>query len=137
MSKNSSIQQAFRKPLGHARRAHAPAWQHRFYDPVMELLGLRMLECEHNGVHYGTGNTFFSLVVPTNGEVACGGNGTHIAFAARDRTMVEKFHTIALSHGGRSDGEPGIRPEYGANYFGAFVFDPDGNKIEVVTHSAE
>jgi catechol 2,3-dioxygenase-like lactoylglutathione lyase family enzyme len=109
----------------------------RFYDPVMELLGLRMLECEHNGVHYGTGNTFFSLVVPTNGEVACGGNGTHIAFAARDRTMVEKFHTIALSHGGRSDGEPGIRPEYGANYFGAFVFDPDGNKIEAVTHSAE
>jgi hypothetical protein len=45
--------------------------------------------------------------------------------------------TTALRYGGRSDGEPGIRPEYGANYFGAFVFDPDGNKIEAVTHSAE
>jgi hypothetical protein len=74
----------------------------RFYDPVMDLLGLRMLECEDSGVHYGTGKTFFSLVVPTNGKAASGGNGTHIAFAARDRTMVEEFHTTALRHGGRS-----------------------------------
>jgi catechol 2,3-dioxygenase-like lactoylglutathione lyase family enzyme len=109
----------------------------RFYDPIMKLLGLRMLKAEHNALHYGTGDIFFSLVIPTNGQVASGGNGTHIAFAAGDRGMVEQFHTIALSHGGTSDGEPGIRPEYGANYFGAFVFDPDNNKIEAVTHSAK
>jgi hypothetical protein len=48
-----------------------------------------------------------------------------------------QFHTTALRFGGLSDGAPGIRPQYGANYFGAFVFDPDGNKIEAVTHSAE
>jgi catechol 2,3-dioxygenase-like lactoylglutathione lyase family enzyme len=103
----------------------------------MDLLGLRMLKCDQNGVHYGTGDILFSLVAPTDGKAASCGNGTHIAFAASDRKMVERFHTIALRHGGRSDGEPGIRPEYGANYFGAFVFDPDDNKIEAVTHSAE
>ncbi len=52
-------------------------------------------------------------------------------------TMGPETPSSVLGCGGRSDGGPGIRPEYGANYFGAFVFDPDGNKIEAVTHSAE
>jgi predicted lactoylglutathione lyase len=51
--------------------------------------------------------------------------------------MVDEFHATALKHGGRSDGAPGIRPEYDAHYYGAFVFDPDGNKIEAVSYSAE
>jgi catechol 2,3-dioxygenase-like lactoylglutathione lyase family enzyme len=50
--------------------------------------------------------------------------------------MVDEFYRIALAHGGTGDGEPGLRPEYNANYYGAFVRDPDGNKIEAVTHSA-
>jgi catechol 2,3-dioxygenase-like lactoylglutathione lyase family enzyme len=109
----------------------------RFYDAVFALLGLRLLKCDQEGVHYGTGEILFSLVVPTNRQPSSAGNGTHIAFHARSRKMVNDFHALALEHGGRSDGEPGVRPEYDAHYYGAFVFDPDGNKIEAVSYSAE
>ncbi|MBM0105771.1 VOC family protein [Steroidobacter sp. S1-65] len=109
----------------------------RFYDPIFALLGFRMLKCDDTGVHYGTGDILFSLVVPTDKQPASAGNGAHIAFQARDRKMVDDFHAIALKHGGRSDGAPGIRPEYDAHYYGAFVLDPDGNKIEAVTYTAK
>ena len=106
-----------------------------FYDPIMDLVGLRRLKVNEGGVHYGTGEILFSLVTATNGEPASAGNGTHVAFQARDRAMVRKFYELAIKNGGRSDGEPGLRPDYDVNYFGAFVFDPDGNKIEDVTMS--
>ncbi len=109
----------------------------RFYDPIFALLGFRMLKCDDTGVHYGTGDILFSLVLPTNQQPASAGNGTHIAFQARDRKMVDEFHALALQLGGKSDGAPGIRPEYDAHYYGAFVMDPDGNKIEAVSYSAE
>lgn len=51
--------------------------------------------------------------------------------------MVARFFRAALDHGGSADGEPGLRPEYNADYYGAFVRDPDGNKIEAVTFSAD
>ena len=51
--------------------------------------------------------------------------------------MVDRFHAAALAHGGRDDGAPGLRPDYDANYYGAFVRDPDGHKIEAVTYSAK
>lgn len=109
----------------------------RFYDPIFELLGLRLLRCDQTGAHYGTGEILFSLVAPTNGQPASAGNGTHVAFQARSRKMVNEFYEVALKHGGRSDGPPGIRPEYDAHYYGAFVLDPDGNKIEALSYSAE
>jgi len=107
----------------------------RFYDPLMDLVGLRQLKMNEGGVHYGTGEILFSLVTTSNKQPATAGNGTHVAFQARDRAMVKKFFELALKNGGRSDGEPGLRPDYDVNYFGAFVFDPDGNKIEAVTLS--
>ncbi len=107
-----------------------------FYDPVLDLLGLRLLKSDEAGIHYGTGDILFSLVVPTNAHAATAGNGTHIAFMARNRRMVDEFHALALSNGGRSDGAPGIRLEYDPNYYAAFVLDPDGNKIEAVTLAA-
>jgi len=107
----------------------------RFYDPLMDLVGLRQLKMNEGGVHYGTGEILFSLVTTANGRPASAGNGVHVAFQARDRAMVRKFYELALKHGGRSDGEPGLRPHYDVNYYGAFVFDPDGNKIEAVTLS--
>jgi catechol 2,3-dioxygenase-like lactoylglutathione lyase family enzyme len=109
----------------------------RFYEPLLDLLGLRLLRAGEDAVHFGTGDILFSVVAPTDGQPACGGNGTHVAFMARDRAMVAQFHELAIQHGGRSDGDAGIRAQYGRNYFAAFVFDPDGNKIEGVTHSAE
>jgi catechol 2,3-dioxygenase-like lactoylglutathione lyase family enzyme len=60
--------------------------------------------------------------------------GAHVAFAAETRAEVDAFHRAALGAGGRDNGAPGLRPHYHPNYYGAFVFDPDGNNIEAVCH---
>ena len=65
------------------------------------------------------------------------GPGRHIAFSARSRAEVDAFHAAALAAGGRDNGKPGPRPHYHAGYYGAFVFDPDGNNIEAVCHKPE
>jgi catechol 2,3-dioxygenase-like lactoylglutathione lyase family enzyme len=61
----------------------------------------------------------------------------HVAFAARDRAIVDAFHAAALEAGGRDNGAPGIRPIYHPDYYGAYVLDPDGNNVEVVCHRSE
>jgi catechol 2,3-dioxygenase-like lactoylglutathione lyase family enzyme len=60
--------------------------------------------------------------------------GTHVAFAVGTRAEVDAFYRAAIAAGGRDNGAPGLRPEYHPNYYGAFVFDPDGNNIEAVCH---
>ena len=59
--------------------------------------------------------------------------GVHICLRAPNTEAVDAFHTAALQAGGQSDGAPGLRPEYNAAYYAAFIRDPDGNRIEVVT----
>jgi catechol 2,3-dioxygenase-like lactoylglutathione lyase family enzyme len=108
-----------------------------FYDPVLAVLGIRRMAMRDGSVDYGVGTLLFSLEKPKDGKAATVGNGSHLAFAAEDRTMVDEFHRTALAHGGTDAGSPGLRPEYDAHYYGAFVLDPDGNKIEAVTFSAE
>jgi len=58
----------------------------------------------------------------------------HLAFTAENRSQVERFYRAALDAGGRDNGAPGLRPEYHANYYAAFVIGPDGHNIEVVCH---
>jgi len=58
----------------------------------------------------------------------------HLAFVAANRQQVEDFYQAALEAGGQDNGPPGLRPEYQANYFAAFVIDPDGHNIEAVCH---
>src|SRR5215813_5233403 len=58
----------------------------------------------------------------------------HIAILAKDRLTVDAFHRAALAAGGKDNGLPGLRPHYHANYYGAFVLDPDGHNIEAVCH---
>ena len=58
--------------------------------------------------------------------------GSHLAFRAPDRAAVDGFHRAALNAGARDNGPPGLRPDYGATYYAAFVIDPDGNNIEAV-----
>ncbi len=58
----------------------------------------------------------------------------HIAFVAQNRRQVDDFHRLALAAGGQDNGPPGIRAQYNANYYAAFVLDPDGHNIEVVCH---
>jgi catechol 2,3-dioxygenase-like lactoylglutathione lyase family enzyme len=61
-----------------------------------------------------------------------GHGGTHIAFRAGDRAVVDRFHRAALAAGGRDNGAPGLRADYAPTYYAAFVTDPDGNNIEAV-----
>jgi catechol 2,3-dioxygenase-like lactoylglutathione lyase family enzyme len=61
----------------------------------------------------------------------------HVAFRAENRKQVDAFYSAAIAAGGRDNGAPGLRPHYHPNYYGAFVFDPDGNNIEAVCHAPE
>jgi catechol 2,3-dioxygenase-like lactoylglutathione lyase family enzyme len=58
----------------------------------------------------------------------------HVAFRVKSRALVDAFYAAALAAGGRSNGAPGPRPHYHADYYGAFVLDPDGHNIEAVCH---
>ncbi|WP_420836891.1 VOC family protein [Aquabacter cavernae] len=108
-----------------------------FYDAVLGVLGLRLLNADDQSLDYGAATWFFSLERPVNGAPATPGNGAHVAFAAEVRAQVDEFHRLALAHGGTDAGAPGLRPHYDAHYYGAFVRDPDGNKLEAVTFSAQ
>ena len=61
----------------------------------------------------------------------------HLAFAARDRATVDAFHRAALAAGARDDGAPGLRPEYHAGFYGAFVLTPDGHHLEACCHQPQ
>ncbi len=61
----------------------------------------------------------------------------HIAFRVTSRAAVDAFYEAAISAGGKDNGAPGLRPHYHANYYGAYVLDPDGHNIEAVCHEAE
>ncbi|MGQ0641513.1 MAG: VOC family protein [Gemmatimonadaceae bacterium] len=69
-----------------------------------------------------------------DGADGCGGPAIHVAFAADDRAAVDAFYRAAIAAGGVGNGEQGPRPEYHANYYSAFVLDPDGYNIEAVCH---
>jgi catechol 2,3-dioxygenase-like lactoylglutathione lyase family enzyme len=63
--------------------------------------------------------------------------GTHVAFQAKSRKSIDQFHAAALKAGARDNGAPGLRPHYHPDYYGAFAYDPDGNKIEACCHHPE
>jgi lactoylglutathione lyase len=79
----------------------------------------------------------FVIGRPYDGQAHAPGNGQMAAFLASDRATVDRAYRAALAHGGRSEGEPGLRPQYHANYYGAYFRDPDGNKLCVACHAAE
>jgi catechol 2,3-dioxygenase-like lactoylglutathione lyase family enzyme len=76
----------------------------------------------------------FLIGLPFDGRPADAGNGQMIALLASTRAMVDRCHALALEHGGTSEGAPGLRPQYHANYYGAYFRDPDGNKLCVCCH---
>lgn len=108
----------------------------RFYDAVLPIVGILPLAEAEDGVGYSCGTFHFSMQVPIDGKPATVGNGSHVAFGAENRGMVDRFYAVALEKGGASDGPPGLRRSYDPNYYSAFVRDPDGNKLEIVTYSA-
>ena len=105
----------------------------QFYDPVLRALGYkRVLEFLPYGIGYGDKLPQFWVQLPHDQRAATIGNGVHVAFNAASEAMISAFHRAALEAGGTDDGSPGPRPDYGPEYFGAFVRDLDGNKLEAV-----
>lgn len=106
----------------------------KFYDAVLRPLKLkRKMDFSPRAVAYGDGGMqSFWIQVPHDGKAPSVGNGVHIAFNAASKAQVNAFHAAALANGGTDDGAPGPRPEYTATYYGAFVRDLDGNKIEAM-----
>jgi catechol 2,3-dioxygenase-like lactoylglutathione lyase family enzyme len=102
-----------------------------FYDAVLATLQIGVV-MEHPGIAVAYGRAFpeFWVGLPHDGGKAAVGNGSHFGFLATSRAQVEAFHAKALQMGGVCDGPPGLRPLYGPQYYGAFVRDLDGNKIE-------
>lgn len=103
-----------------------------FYEQALEPLGYRVVLEFPEAVGMGAeGKPEFWLA--RRDPV---GSGTHVAFGATDRETVDAFHAAGLAAGGTDHGAPGIRPHYHADYYGAFVLDPDGNNVEAVCHKA-
>lgn len=113
-----------------------------FYEPLMHVLELEQRWSDAGrpwaGWHSeGKTRPFFVICKPFDGAPPHPGNGQMVAFAAKDREAVRQAHRVALAHGGSDEGRPGLRPQYHANYYGAYFRDPDGNKFCVATHGPE
>jgi catechol 2,3-dioxygenase-like lactoylglutathione lyase family enzyme len=106
-----------------------------FYDATMGALGYkRVMDFAPHAVAYGTDHPEFWIQKPHDRHTASVGNGVHICFDAKSEAQIAAFFEAALANGGTDDGPPGPRPDYGHDYYGAFVRDPDGNKIEACLH---
>lgn len=108
-----------------------------FYAAALRPLGIKLImevtaEQTGAGAHagFGVGNKPSFWI----GDHGAPCPGVHVAFMAETRAQVVQFHQAALQAGGKDNGAPGVRPHYHENYYGAFVFDPDGNNVEAVCH---
>ena len=102
----------------------------RFYDAAMKPLGYGCLSEAGGWIGYGREEAAFWLVKSEQPVAANDKSGLHFCFLAPSRKAVEEFHSSALAAGGRDNGRPGLRPDYGDGYYAAFVIDPDGYRIE-------
>jgi catechol 2,3-dioxygenase-like lactoylglutathione lyase family enzyme len=115
----------------------------RFYDATLAPLG--MPRCITNdpdwdrvaagwGTYENSGvrELGFWIGKPFNQQAATTGNGSMVAFSARSWKAVDEFYEAALANGGRCDGAPGLRLHYAADFYAAYVRDPDGNKLVAV-----
>ncbi len=111
-----------------------------FYDAALTTLGLQRRKQREGAIGYGPASraapVFWVLARSGAGDAAAG-RGLHISFQAPDRTSVDAFHRAALRAGAQDAGAPGWRPQYTMPFYGAFVIDLDGFKVEAVCRSAE
>jgi lactoylglutathione lyase len=111
-----------------------------FYEPLMAALGIERRFCDRDRPWAGWQTPhgprpLFLVGAPDDGQPHSAGNGQMVAFLAADRATVESAHAVALANGGTSEGPPGLRPHYHADYYGAYFRDPEGNKLCVACHS--
>jgi catechol 2,3-dioxygenase-like lactoylglutathione lyase family enzyme len=110
-----------------------------FYDAIMSALGAAKVYDRPQALGYGercsqddTASTCLAVYLDAS---AIGANKRHWCFKAATRAQVDAFFAAGLANGGRSDGDPGLRPHYHAAYYAAFLFDPAGNRVEAVCHA--
>ena len=105
-----------------------------FYDAALTALGYARVFSAPYAVGYGLAGAKADedilLLILQPDPVTPPGPGFHLAFSAPSRQAVDRFHAAALRFGGKDEGAPGLRPQYGADYYAAFVLDPDGYKLE-------
>ncbi len=112
----------------------------QFYAAALAPLGYTLkTEFAHDGqsmVGFGQAGSIDTWFIqgPSTWNGPTVTSGCHLAWKATDRAAVDAFHAAAIAAGGRDNGAPGLRPHYHANYYGAFVIDPDGNNVEAVCH---
>jgi catechol 2,3-dioxygenase-like lactoylglutathione lyase family enzyme len=102
----------------------------RFYDAAMTPLGYACLSADEGSLGYGKEGVVFWINSAERPVADDPKSGLHFCFAAPNRASVAAFHAAALAHGGRDNGEPGLRKDYGPHYYAAFVFDPEGYRLE-------
>ena len=113
----------------------------RFYDPLFDEMGLDQCWRDNQSASWGVeadeSVPRFFTGYPFNGALATVGNGTMTAFLVDSAVKIDRLYDIALRNGGFNEGLPGFRPQYGDGFYGAYVRDPDGNKLAFVCYRAE
>jgi catechol 2,3-dioxygenase-like lactoylglutathione lyase family enzyme len=109
----------------------------RFYDAALEPLGYTCLSDSPASLGYGRKAVAFWISTSQSPVPADASSGLHICFDAPTRRSVDAFHAAALQAGGSDNGKPGLRADYGENYYAAFVVDPDGYRIEAYCSASQ
>jgi catechol 2,3-dioxygenase-like lactoylglutathione lyase family enzyme len=104
-----------------------------FYLGALEPLGYRVVYEQPGTLAYLADAHGLDFGIGRRGPVG----GAHVAFECGDRETVDAFYAAAMAAGGMDNGAPGLRPQYAADYYAAFVLDADGNNIEAVCHQAQ
>ena len=102
----------------------------RFYDAALQPLGYQCLSDSAESLGYGAKAPVLWANVTDQPVPADSRSGMHFCFSAPNRKAVDAFHAAGLATGGRDNGRPGLRADYGAGYYAAFLVDPDGYRIE-------
>jgi catechol 2,3-dioxygenase-like lactoylglutathione lyase family enzyme len=102
----------------------------RFYDAALQPLGYTCLSAGDTSLGYGKNSVAFWIGVSESPVPPDPKSGLHVCFTAPTRQSVDAFHRTALSAGGRDNGKPGLRADYGADYYAAFLIDPDDYRVE-------
>ena len=105
----------------------------KFYETVLAPLGMTKVRTWPTATGFGKNYPEFWINERKDMPAVREDSGMHVCMRARGKDAVDAFFSAALREGGSSDGAPGMRPEYNDRYYAAFVRDPDGNRIEVVT----